>query len=78
MKSNRLYFIIIILSALFILAGCSRKNPETKEQNTEEQQTSGGYLDTMLNINKKAHENVKKATDLENQRLNDSLKQTAP
>ena len=78
MKSNRLYFIIIMLSALFILSGCSKKNPETKKQNAEEQQTSGGYLETMLNINKKAHENVKKATDLENQRLNDSLKQTAP
>jgi len=78
MKSNRVYFIIIMLGALFILAGCSRKNPETKEQNTEEKKPSGGYLETMLNINKKAHENVKKATDLENQRLNDSLKQAAP
>ena len=78
MKSNRLYFIIIMLSALFILSGCSKKNPETKEQNTEEKKPSGGYLDTMLNINKKAHENVKKATDLENQRLNDSLNQTVP
>lgn len=78
MKFNRLYFIIIMLGALFLLSGCAKKNTETKEQNTEEKKPSGGYLDTMLNINKKAHENVKKATDLENQRLNDSLKQAAP
>ncbi|OGI17133.1 MAG: hypothetical protein A3J63_03165 [Candidatus Moranbacteria bacterium RIFCSPHIGHO2_02_FULL_40_12b] len=82
MKSNRLYFIIIILGVLFVLFGCSKKSSEnnpknqpTENNSAESGERPSGYINTWLNAKDRAKTNVKKLEDAQNKAVQEGLEE---
>lgn len=82
MKSNRLYFVIIITGALLLLSGCSKNNPENNPENppannngAESGERPPGYINTWLNAKDRAKTNVKKLEDAQNKTVQEGLEE---
>lgn len=63
--------IIILTLGILFLAGCSGQSDTPKEA---EKKPEPGYLQGMVDIDKKAQSDIQKATDAENKKLNETLK----
>lgn len=65
--------IIILSLAVLFLAGCSGANQADPSKKDDQQKQDTGYLQGMVDINKKAQSDIQNATDAENSRLKDTL-----
>jgi cyclophilin family peptidyl-prolyl cis-trans isomerase len=63
---------VVLLGGCMILAGCKQQEVTT-DQSQQETQKAKGYIDTMAAVNKSSRENIAKATEAENKRLNETL-----
>jgi len=64
--------VILSLTILF-LAGCSGGNQSDSPKNDTQQKQDVGYMQGMVDINKKAQSDIQNATNAENSRLKDTL-----
>lgn len=73
---RRLLVFLSLTIAILTLSGCGSKQESTKNDNSIPNPISdpGGYIPGMIDINKKAHEDVQNAIDSENKRLENALK----
>lgn len=84
MRKNIITTLLLFIAA-FVVSGCSTTVPSnTAEQQKKPEQTQQqdlGYINNMIGIKEKAAQDVAKATEQENQKIADALKQaedTAP
>lgn len=70
------YWAAVPLAVLILIfAGCAGKEEKKAEDKADKQAEDKGYVTGMLDINKQAQENIQKATDAENKKIEEALKQ---
>lgn len=65
--------VVILSLAILFLAGCSGGNQGESPKNEAPQKQDSGYLQGMVDINKKAQSDIQNATNAENNRLESTL-----
>jgi len=69
--------LVLVLLFLLTFSACSQENSEVKKENDIPNPVSdpAGYVPGLMDVNKKAKENINDAVDKENARLKDTLKE---
>ena len=74
---KKIILMAILMPALvLVFSGCDSSQKNTQSQKTEEKKTeeqNTGYIDGMLGIKKQAEENIKNATEKENNKINEAM-----
>ena len=70
--TKKLTYPVVIL-AIFIVSGCSKKTDEVKKNLEQPIEDAANYIPKEVDLNKKMQGDIKNATDKENERLQKTL-----
>jgi cyclophilin family peptidyl-prolyl cis-trans isomerase len=70
---KKISFFLLIISFAIILSACSQKEEKAKNAIPNPISDPGGYIPGMVDLNKKAQEDIQNSVDKENEKLNNIL-----